>query len=92
MTYNPCRDRVKSLFLVPQEIGTLTPVATAVLAFICLGTVERTETYGALIPVVLGIIMASGYELSFNSIGFAAAVAGCLARALKTVLQVTICS
>ena len=75
-----------------QEIGALTPVATAALAFICLGTWERPETYAALIPVVLGIIMASGYELSFHSIGFAAAVAGCLARAFKTVLQVTICS
>ena len=75
-----------------QEIGALTPAATAALAFLCMGTLEKKETYAALIPVMLGIMMATGYELSFNSFGFAAAVGGCLARALKTVLQVRIYS
>jgi len=71
-----------------QEIGALTPAATAGLAFLFMGTSEKWETYAALGPVMFGIMMATGYELSFNTIGFMAAVGGCLARAFKSVLQV----
>ena len=71
-----------------QEIGALTPAATAGLAFALMGTVEKIATYFALIPVMLGIVTATGCELSFNLTGFGAAVAGCIARASKTVLQV----
>ena len=66
----------------------MTPAATAALAYAFMGTLERVATYVALIPVMLGIVIATGCELSFNSIGFGAAVAGCVARAFKTVLQV----
>ena len=73
---------------VMQEIGAVTPAATAALAYAFMGTLEKIATYLALIPVMLGIVIATGCELSFNSIGFGAAVAGCVARASKTVLQV----
>ena len=71
-----------------QVLGALTPAATAALAYALMGTIERAVTYAALVPVMLGIIIASGYEISFSTIGFALAVGGCLARAFKTVLQV----
>ena len=76
-------------YAVVQEIGALTPAATAGLAFLFMGTLEKWETYAALVPVMFGIMMATGYELSFNTVGFTAAVGGCLARAFKTVLQVS---
>ena len=69
-------------------LGALTPVATAALAYVLMGTLEKATTYAALIPVMLGIVMATGNEISFSAIGFTCAVGGCLARALKTVLQV----
>ena len=43
--------------------------------------------YAALIPVVLGVVVASGFEPSFNLVGFTAAITATVARALKTVLQ-----
>ena len=73
---------------IVQEIGAVTPAATAALAYAFMGTLEKIATYVALIPVMLGIVIATGCELSYNSIGFGAAVAGCIARASKTVLQV----
>ena len=77
---------------VVQEIGALTPAATAALAYAFVGTLEKITTYVALIPVMLGIVIATGCELSFDSIGFFTAVAGCIARASKTVLQVPLTS
>ena len=73
-----------------QVLGALTPVVTAALAYALMGTMERPTTYAALLPVMLGIIMATGYEISFSATGVACAVGGCFARALKTVLQVDI--
>ena len=71
-----------------QVIGATTPAATAILAFVLLGSVEKWATYAALIPVMLGIVVATGYEPSFHFIGFMAAAGGCVARAFKTVMQV----
>lgn len=71
-----------------QEIGALTPAVTAALAYLLMGAVETASTYAALIPVMLGVMIATGYEPSFHNIGFTAAVGGCVARAFKTVLQV----
>ena len=53
-----------------------------------MGRLERPLAYAALVPVMLGIMIATGHERSFHSIGFTAAVCGCIARAFKTVLQV----
>ncbi len=49
---------------------------------------EKAVTYMTLIPVMAGIILATGFEPSFNTFGFLAAVGACGARALKAVLQV----
>ncbi|KAF8680715.1 hypothetical protein HU200_045556 [Digitaria exilis] len=52
-------------------------------------TVKRESflTYLALVPVVTGVIIASGGEPSFNLFGFIMCVGATAARALKTVLQ-----
>jgi drug/metabolite transporter (DMT)-like permease len=70
-----------------QAIGATTPFFTAVLSFLILGVVETRGTYITLIPVVVGIIIASGFEPSFHMMGFLACMGGTGARALKSVLQ-----
>eukprot|EP00884_Botryococcus_braunii_P000978 jgi/Botrbrau1/10881/Bobra.0025s0058.1 len=70
-----------------QAIGATTPFFTAVLGFILVGERETFFVYASLIPVVGGIIMASGGEPLFNLFGFGAAMTATGARALKTVLQ-----
>lgn len=79
-----------------QAIGATTPAATAVMALALLGTVEKAATYISLIPVMAGIVLATGFEPSFNSFGFLAALGACCARAFKAVLQVcsasTVCN
>ena len=49
---------------------------------------ETARTYAALLPVIVGIVIATGAEPSFNLAGFAASVVATAARALKSVLQV----
>jgi hypothetical protein len=48
---------------------------------------ETPVVYLSLVPVVVGVIMASGAEPMFNMIGSVAAVTAACARALKSVLQ-----
>jgi hypothetical protein len=57
------------------------------MAAIIMGKREAPSVYAALIPVVLGVVVASGFEPSFNLFGFTAAITATVARALKTVLQ-----
>ncbi|XP_058110149.1 probable sugar phosphate/phosphate translocator At3g11320 [Magnolia sinica] len=70
-----------------QAIGATTPFFTAVFA--CIMTVKREAwlTYLTLVPVVAGVVIASGGEPSFHLFGFIVCVAATAARALKSVLQ-----
>jgi drug/metabolite transporter (DMT)-like permease len=70
-----------------QAISATTPFFTAILSRLFLCKEETRETYLALIPVVVGIVIASGYEPMFNSYGFAACATATFLRALKSVLQ-----
>lgn len=71
-----------------QAIGATTPAFTAALSLIILNSRETARTYAALLPVVIGIVIATGAEPSFNLAGFAASVMATAARAFKSVLQV----
>ena len=57
-----------------QAIGATTPFFTAVMAFLLQGTRETTPTYLALIPVMAGVIIASGGEPNFHVLGFSLAM------------------
>lgn len=70
-----------------QAIGATTPFFTAVFAYIMTVKREAWLTYVTLIPVVTGVIIASGGEPSFHLFGFIMCVGATAARALKTVLQ-----
>lgn len=70
-----------------QAIGATTPAFTAVLAAVMLGHRETTPVYLSLIPVIIGIVIASGAEPMFNLVGFLAALTATAGRALKSVLQ-----
>ncbi|WCJ20368.1 Nucleotide-sugar transporter family protein [Euphorbia peplus] len=70
-----------------QAIGATTPFFTAVFAYLMTLKKESWVTYVTLIPVVTGVIIASGGEPSFHLFGFIMCVGATAARALKTVLQ-----
>mmetsp|Transcript_8880 Transcript_8880/g.18410 ORF Transcript_8880/g.18410 Transcript_8880/m.18410 type:complete len:334 (-) Transcript_8880:594-1595(-) len=70
-----------------QAIGSTTPAFTALIALVFIGRSERPLTYLTLVPVVVGIAIASFGEPSFHLIGFLLSVASTGARSLKSVLQ-----
>ncbi|CAB4284654.1 unnamed protein product [Prunus armeniaca] len=70
-----------------QAIGATTPLFTAVFAFFIIKKREAWLTYTTLIPVVTGVIIASGGEPSFHLFGFIMCVTATAARAFKSVLQ-----
>ncbi|KAK4431744.1 putative sugar phosphate/phosphate translocator [Sesamum alatum] len=70
-----------------QAIGATTPFFTAVFAYLMTLNREAWLTYVTLIPVVAGVIIATGSEPSFHLFGFIMCVGATAARALKTVVQ-----
>ncbi|KAM7260212.1 hypothetical protein ACFE04_015953 [Oxalis oulophora] len=70
-----------------QAVGATTPFFTAIFAYVMTFKREAWLTYVTLIPVVTGVIIASGGEPSFHLFGFIMCIAATAARALKTVLQ-----
>ncbi|KAJ9539915.1 hypothetical protein OSB04_026421 [Centaurea solstitialis] len=70
-----------------QAIGATTPFFTAVFAYLLTLKTEAFLTYITLIPVVTGVVIASGGEPSFNLFGFIMCIGATAARALKTVVQ-----
>lgn len=70
-----------------QAVGATTPFFTAVFAYLMTVKREGWITYLTLVPVVTGVIIASGGEPSFHLFGFIMCVGATAARALKTVLQ-----
>ncbi|KAG8662998.1 hypothetical protein MANES_01G165601v8 [Manihot esculenta] len=70
-----------------QAIGATTPFFTAVFAYLMTLKRESWVTYVTLIPVVTGVVIASGGEPSFHLFGFIVCVGATAARALKSVLQ-----
>lgn len=70
-----------------QAIGSTTPFFTAIFSATMLGQIESVNTYIALLPVVVGIILASGSEPLFNMYGFIVCVSATAGRAFKSVLQ-----
>ncbi|XP_011076749.1 probable sugar phosphate/phosphate translocator At3g11320 [Sesamum indicum] len=70
-----------------QAIGATTPFFTAVFAYLITLKMESWLTYVTLIPVVAGVIIASGGEPSFHLFGFIMCLGATAARALKSVGQ-----
>ncbi|QCE04225.1 probable sugar phosphate/phosphate translocator At3g11320 [Vigna unguiculata] len=70
-----------------QAIGSTTPFFTAVFAYAVTSKREAWVTYATLLPVVSGVIIASGGEPSFHLFGFVICVSSTAARAFKSVLQ-----
>ncbi|KAM0991405.1 hypothetical protein ACFX2C_009792 [Malus domestica] len=70
-----------------QAVSATTPFFTAIFAFLIIKNREAWLTYAALIPVVAGVIFASGGEPSFHLFGFVMCITATSARAFKSVLQ-----
>ncbi|CAI5491251.1 unnamed protein product [Closterium sp. Naga37s-1] len=70
-----------------QAIGATTPAFTALFVVIITFRTEAATTYLTLVPVVLGIVIASNSEPSFHLLGVIMCFASTAARALKSVVQ-----
>ncbi|KAL9231410.1 hypothetical protein vseg_006642 [Gypsophila vaccaria] len=70
-----------------QAIGATTPFFTAVFAYLMTLKREAWLVYLTLLPVVTGVVIASGGEPSFHLFGFLMCVGATAARALKSVVQ-----
>ncbi|CAL5356516.1 unnamed protein product [Camellia sinensis] len=70
-----------------QAVGATTPFFTAVFAYLMTFKREAWVTYAALVPVVTGVVIASGGEPSFHLYGFIMCISATAARAFKSVLQ-----
>ncbi|KAE8732691.1 putative sugar phosphate/phosphate translocator [Hibiscus syriacus] len=70
-----------------QAVGATTPFFTALFAYLMTFKREAWVTYGALVPVVAGVVIASGGEPGFHWFGFIMCISATAARAFKSVLQ-----
>lgn len=70
-----------------QAVGATTPFFTALFAYIMTVKREAWVTYAALVPVVAGVVIASGGEPGFHLFGFIVCIGATAARAFKSVLQ-----
>lgn len=70
-----------------QAVGATTPFFTALFAYFMTLKREAWITYACLVPVVGGVIIASGGEPSFHLYGFIMCIGATAARAFKSVLQ-----
>ncbi|PQM37526.1 UDP-galactose transporter 1 [Prunus yedoensis var. nudiflora] len=69
-----------------QTIKSFTPATTVVLQWLIWRKYFDWRIWCSLIPIVGGILLTSVTELSFNMLGFCAALFGCLATSTKTIL------
>ncbi|XP_044467541.1 UDP-URONIC ACID TRANSPORTER 1 [Mangifera indica] len=70
-----------------QAVGATTPFFTALFAYLMTFKREVWVTYAALVPVVAGVVIASGGEPGFHLYGFIMCISATAARAFKSVLQ-----
>ncbi|KMZ57534.1 Nucleotide-sugar transporter family protein [Zostera marina] len=70
-----------------QAIGATTPFFTAIFAFLITCRSESGLVYATLLPVVLGIVLASNSEPLFHLFGFIVCIGSTAGRALKSVVQ-----
>lgn len=70
-----------------QAVGATTPFFTALFAYLMTFKREAWVTYAALVPVVAGVVIASGGEPGFHWFGFIMCISATAARAFKSVLQ-----
>ncbi|TYH54074.1 hypothetical protein ES332_D09G142800v1 [Gossypium tomentosum] len=70
-----------------QAVGATTPFFTALFAYFMTFKREAWVTYAALVPVVAGVVIASGGEPGFHWFGFIMCLSATAARAFKSVLQ-----
>lgn len=61
-------------------------ICTVILQWLVWGKNFDRRIWASLVPIVGGIVLTSLTELSFNIVGFCAALFGCLATSTKTIL------
>ncbi|CAA7405279.1 unnamed protein product [Spirodela intermedia] len=69
-----------------QTIKSFTPATTVIMQWILWRKRFDWRIWASLVPIVGGIVLTSLTEISFNTVGFFAALFGCLATSTKTIL------
>ncbi|EPS73985.1 hypothetical protein M569_00765, partial [Genlisea aurea] len=69
-----------------QTIKSFTPATTVILQWLVWKKYFDWRIWAFLVPIVGGVLLTSATELSFNVLGFCAALFGCLATSTKTIL------
>ena len=69
-----------------QIVRSTTPVFAVGLAYVMQGKTHSYQTYLSLVPVVLGVAIATLGDISFTFMGFVLTILGTLLAALKTVV------
>lgn len=70
-----------------EVVKSSSPVFTSCLTWLIMGRRLTARAAWALVPVVGGAVMATLTEMSFEGLGFLAAILSCLMTGLKTVLS-----
>ncbi|KAJ6826309.1 putative BTB/POZ domain-containing protein [Iris pallida] len=70
-----------------QAVGATTPFFTAAFSFLLTCRREHPLVYLTLLPIVLGILLATNSEPLFHPLGFLFCLASTAGRALKSVIQ-----
>lgn len=76
-----------SMVTVPfhQTVRALTPVFTVAIYRLVFQGVYGTDTYMSLVPVIVGVMLASYGDLNATVLGFVMTMLGCFLAAVKTV-------
>ncbi|XP_078447303.1 UDP-galactose transporter 1-like [Wolffia australiana] len=69
-----------------QTIKSFTPATTVILQWMVWKKTFDWTIWASLVPIVGGIVLTSLTEISFDAMGFSAAMLGCLATSTKTIL------
>ncbi|KAI4288555.1 MAG: hypothetical protein L6R35_002176 [Caloplaca aegaea] len=83
----PLTDLPRAMVTVPfhQTVRALTPVFTVAIYRITFTSVYSMATYLSLIPIIIGVMLASYGDLSATALGFFMTLLGTLLAAVKTV-------
>lgn len=75
-----------------QALGATTPAFTALFVLMLQGQMEHHWTYCTLVPIIGGVVVASGVEPDFHIFGSAICLLGAAFRGLRSVLQAILLS
>lgn len=68
------------------------PLFTVILSKLILGQSQTLPVYLSLVPIILGVIIATVTEISFDMLGLVAALSSTIVFALQNIYTKKVCS